>query len=140
MRKNWKKGSFTVEASILLPFLIWIIFVFLCLGLFWHDRSVLSSCSAEMAGKGAARKYETEAHLESWLTGEARGLSEGRLYLLKLTEATAKVTTGKVTVCYAGSSPLLGGLETREQESAMRQNPVNFIRKTRLLKEVTGKE
>lgn len=140
MRKTWKKGSFTVEASLLLPFLIWIIFVLLCLGLFWHDRSVLSACAAELAGKGAARKYETDAHLESWLTGEASGLAEGRLYLLRVTEVSAKVTAGKVTVIYAGSSPLLGGLETREQESALRRNPVSFIRKSRLLEEIAGEE
>lgn len=43
MNAGWKRGSFTVEASILMPFLMWIIFVMLCLGLFWHDRSVLSA-------------------------------------------------------------------------------------------------
>ena len=65
----------------MMPFLILIVFVMVCLGLFWHDRSVLASCAAELAGKGAARKYETDAHLESWLTTEAAGLVEGRLYL-----------------------------------------------------------
>lgn len=110
MNAGWKRGSFTVEASILMPFLMWIIFVMLCLGLFWHDRSVLSACASELAGKGAARKYETEAHLESWLSTEASALVEDRLYLLKVTDITVKVTAEQVTVAYAGSSPVLGGL------------------------------
>lgn len=137
MGLKWKKGSFTVEASLIMPFLILLIFVMLCLGLFWHDRSVLASCAAELAGKGASRKYETESQLESWLRTEAAGLAEGRLYLLRLTEASAEVTGDKVTVRYAGRTPLLGGLETREQESAQRHNPVSALRKSRIIKELT---
>lgn len=137
MGLKWKKGSFTVEASLIMPFLILLIFVMLCLGLFWHDRSVLASCAAELAGKGASRKYETEAQLESWLRTEAAGLAEGRLYLLRLTEASAEVNGDKVTVRYAGCTPLLGGLETREQESAQRHNPVSALRKSRIIKELT---
>ena len=72
---EWKSGSFTVEASLLLPFLIFIIFAFFILSLYLHDRSVLASCAAELAGKGALRKYETEEHLEGWLAGQARGLA-----------------------------------------------------------------
>ena len=62
-----KKGSLTVEASMLIPFLILIIFAFLCLTLYLHDRSVLSSGAAELAGKGAAEKYRDEKELEAFL-------------------------------------------------------------------------
>lgn len=134
----------TVEASILLPFLILICFVMLCLGLYWHDRSVLASCAAELAGKGAARKYETDAHLESALRTEAAGLIDGRLYLLQVTESAVEVSAGKISVSYKGYSPLLGGLETSEREFALRQNPVSILRKSRQLKgmvtEIWGKE
>lgn len=133
-----------MEASILLPFLILIFFAMLCLGLYWHDRSVMASCAAELAGKSAARKYETDAHLESSLRTEAAGLIEGRLYLLQVTESAVEVSAGKVTVSYQGYSPLLGGLETSEQEYAGRQNPVSILRRSRQLKgivtEILGKE
>ena len=119
-----------------MPFLILIVCVMVCLGQIWHDRSVLASCAAELAGKGAARKYETDAHLESWLTTEAAGLVEGRLYLLRVTERGTKISWGKITVTYTGYSPLLGGLKTREQESASRHNPVSTLRKSRQIKEL----
>ena len=51
MRRRLTRGSFTVEASMLIPFIILVLFVFLCLCLYLHDRSVLSSCAAELAGK-----------------------------------------------------------------------------------------
>ncbi len=124
----------------MLPFLLLICFVMLCLGLYWHDRSVLASCAAELAGKGAARKYETDAHLESSLRTEAAGLVDGRLYLLQVTESSVEVSAGKITVSYQGYSPLLGGLETGEQEYAARQNPVSTLRRSRQLKLILGKE
>lgn len=48
-----------------------------------------------------------------WKAGfppEASALVEDRLYLLKVTDITVKVTAEQVTVAYAGSSPVLGGL------------------------------
>ena len=131
---GWRTGSFTVEASLLLPFLIFLIFVFFVLSLYLHDRSVLASCAAELAGKGAYRKYETDEHLESWLAGQARGLADEKLLLLRLTEAGAEVEGRSVTVFYEGSTYLLGGLEVWEEETAKRLNPVNYIRNSRRLK------
>ena len=136
--RNWKEGSFTVEASLLLPLLILIIFMFFCLCLYLHDRSVLVSCASELAGKGAAAKYETEEHLEAWLEGQAAGLAQEKLLLLHLTEASAEVTGSMVTVSYAGSTTLLGGLEAREEGSAKRLNPVNYIRNSLRLKKLIG--
>ena len=130
----WRQGSFTVEASLLLPLLVLILSVFIILGLYLHDRSVLASCAAELAGKGAARKYETEEHLENWLTGQAAGLADERLLLLRLTGVSVEVADSSVTVCYEGSTSLLGGLDVREEETAQRLNPVDFIRNSRRLK------
>ncbi len=67
---------------------------------------------------------------------KAAGLVEGRLYLLRVTERGAKISWGKITVTYTGYSPLLGGLKTREQESASRHNPVSPLRKSRQIKEL----
>lgn len=120
----------------LIPFLILIIFAFLCLCLYLHDRSVLSSCAAELAGKGAAEKYQSEKELEDWLMGEAAGLAKGKLLCLWEVEASVKVTKQKVTVSYKGSSNLLGGLTIREEEQAVRLNPTIKLRSVRELKRI----
>lgn len=120
----------------LIPFLILIIFAFLCLCLYLHDRSVLSSCAVELAGKGAAKKYQSEKELEDWLMGEAAGLAKGKLLCLREVEASVKVTKQKVTVSYKGSSNLLGGLTIREEEQAVRLNPTTKLRSARELKRI----
>lgn len=139
-KEAWIRGSYTVEAALLIPLLTGVIFMFLILSLYMHDRSVLAACAAELAGKGALKKYETEEHLENWLTGQAEGLADGKLLLLKLTAVSAEVTQNSITVFYEGSSPLLGGLKTREEETARRLNPVNYMRNCRRLEKLTEQE
>ena len=136
MRKRLREGSLTVEASLLIPFLVFLMFVFLCLCLYLHDRSVLSSCAAELAGKGAARKYQTEKELEDWLNGQAAGLARGKLLALRELQTSVKVTGERIVVRYQGYSGLLGGLEIHEQEEARRINPVARLRVNRQLKKI----
>ena len=137
-----KRASITVEACFIIPFLTAIIFVLFCLCLYLHDRSMLAASAAELAGKGAGKKYQTEKELEEWLNGQALGLAEGRLLAVRELEATVRVTRTEVTVTYTGSTPLLGGLNVREQETAKRLNPVEFIRGRKRLKAIfqEGKE
>lgn len=139
MKRRLRKGSFTVEASMLIPFLVLIIFAFLCLCLYLHDRSVLSSCAAELAGKGAAEKYQSEKELETWLQGQANGLARGRLLCLQELEASVKVTKQTITVSYTGSTRLLGGLTIREEERAVRLNPTMKLRNNREFKRIGKK-
>lgn len=134
MKKTLRKGSFTVEASMLLPFIIFIIFAFICLSIYLHDRSVLSSCAGELAGKGAMEKYRSEKELEAWLQGQAIGMAKGKLLCLRELEASVRVTRQTVTVSYTGSTSLLGGLSVREEEQAVRLNPTIRLRRIRELK------
>ena len=135
MREKMKQGSFAVEASFVLPFLVLIVFVCICLALYLHDRSVLASCAAETAGKGAARKYRSEKELEAELSEEALALAFDRLMVCRELEVSVKVTAKSVTVSYTGETPLLSGLSFREEETAKRLNPARFMRTCRKLKE-----
>ena len=139
MSRWMRKGSLAVEASFVMPFLVLIVFVCICLGLYLHDRSVLASCAAEMAGKGAAQKYQTEEALEIRLTEQAQALAAERLLVCRELKTEVEVTGQSVTVCYTGYTPLLSGLEFREEETAKRLNPARFLRKSRKWKELLEK-
>ena len=135
MREKMKQGSFAVEASFVLPFLVLIVFVCICLALYLHDRSVLASCAAETAGKGAARKYRSEKELEAELSEEALALAFDRLMVCRELEVSVKVTAKSVTVSYTGETPLLSGLSFREEETGKRLNTARFMRTCQKWKE-----
>lgn len=120
----------------MIPFLLLLVAGLICLCLYLHDRSVLASCAAELAGKGATQKYKSEAELKEWLTGQAQGLAAGRLLALKEVTADVEVTKQSVLVSYTGRTGFLGGLEIHEAETAKRLNPVVFIRGTEQLKQL----
>ena len=130
-------GSVTVEASLLLPFLIFIGFVFLCLALCQHDRCVLSACASQMAGKGALEKYQEEEELERRLERETWKEAEERLFLLRDLQVSAEVKSTYICILCTGESELLGGLEIKEEAEAKRMNPVTALRNMRRVKRMT---
>lgn len=136
MQQRLRQGSFTVEASLLVPFLVFLTCVMLILSLYLHDRSVLVSCAAELAGKGAVQKYRSNEDLTGWLENQAEGLIENRLLAFREIEVEVTVKDSEVTVCYRGGTDLLGGLTVQEQETAKRMNPVSFIRRTKLAEDL----
>lgn len=136
MQQRLRQGSFTVEASLLVPFLVFLTCMMLILSLYLHDRSVLVSCAAELAGKGAVQKYRSNEDLTGWLENQAEGLIENRLLAFREIGVEVTVKDSEVTVCYRGGTDLLGGLTVQEQETAKRMNPVSFIRRTKLAEDL----
>ena len=79
LKKRLQKGSFTVEASMLLPFLIFIIFAFFCLCLNLQARKgigVMASGAGGGIGKG---KTSLPARFESFCESYSEN-SHGELY------------------------------------------------------------
>lgn len=128
IRRRCSRGSVTVEASFLIPFLLMITGALICLTLYLHDRSLLAACASELAGKGAQEKYKSDEGLEQWLTAEGRGLAEGRLLALRECSVEVQVTKLAVTVTFQGETALMGGLEICETGTAKRLYTVEVIR------------
>lgn len=135
--KKWKKGSLTIEAAYLLPFLFLCIFVLLVLLLCLHDRCVLTAAAAELAGKGEQQKYRGAEQLENELyLGGVEAAGE-RMILMQPEEIEASVGRSQVLVYFEMSTPLLGGIRMQAEEQAVRRNPCDELRKRRK-KEAAG--
>lgn len=124
-----------MEASLLMPFVLGIWMLLICLCLYLHDRTVLASCAAECAGKGAAEKYQTNQELEVWVRGQMQGLAQGRLLAVQELAVSVEVTQSKVKISYTGKVPLLDNLRIQGTEYARRVSPVERIRGGRRLGE-----
>ena len=73
-----KKGSFTVEASLVVPFLCFLLAVFLQTILYLHDISIFSAAAYEAAQKGAALKNCSQVEREDYAKETAEKLLENR--------------------------------------------------------------
>lgn len=136
--KKWKKGSLTIEAVYLLPFLFLCIFVLLVLLLCLHDRCTLTAAAAELAGKGEQQKYRAAERLENELYLGGVEAAKERLILMQPEEIEASVGKNQVWVYFEMSTPMLGGIRMQAEEQAARRNPCDEIQRFRKGKEAAG--
>lgn len=72
MRKR-QKGSFTIEATMIIPILLFLIATMITILFYWHDRTVLKGLVYETAAIGAERGAdagELEAYATELLVGK----------------------------------------------------------------------
>ena len=79
--KKLKKGSFTLEAALLMPLLLTVIMSMLYLDFFVHNRAWLTAAAYEAAVSGSMEGYKKEANIyetaDAWKPGTAwRGKPE----------------------------------------------------------------
>ena len=63
-RKAYLKGSFTIEAAVIVPLILTVIAVTLHLLFYYHDKNILASVAYETASYGAGRQTVSEQELE----------------------------------------------------------------------------
>lgn len=106
MKRRWERGSFTVEASmlmtVLLPAFVWVIY----LGLYLHNQSFLQGAAYEMAAIGAL--YDDEKEALSAMEERKRELLENYLLKADAVQIEAKIQEEQVCVDLKGNMRMPG--------------------------------
>lgn len=92
MRKR-QKGSFTIEAAMLIPMILFLIATMITILFYWHDRVVLKGLVYETAVIGAERAAVT-GELETY----ANELLEGELLWFSTATVTVEKEENQVVV------------------------------------------
>lgn len=92
MRKR-QKGSFTIEAAMLIPMILFLIATMITILFYWHDRTVLKGLVYETAVIGAERAAAT-GELETY----ANELLEGKLLWFPTATVTVEKEENQVVV------------------------------------------
>lgn len=93
-------GYFTVEAALLLPFVIMVIVFMTFLSFYCYDRCILEQCAYAAALRGSSNRFTNtqEAYEEALLSAES--LLEKKLFAVKNLKITVRVSGLAVTVSY----------------------------------------
>ena len=97
-----KKGSFTVELSILLPFLIIVILIFFYFIIFMYNRGVMQNAVCRGAKQIFYYMNEDNETIEDACTKAIFKDLEGSLVAVKDTEVVVQVSATEVTVMLKG--------------------------------------
>ncbi len=136
-----KKGSYTIEAALLMPFIIGVIVFVIYAAYYTHDRAVLQKCAYIAALRGSqvrtgdqdtygVAKENCEELLQNHLLGNWE-LSD-----------SVEVDVSSVTVSYIGNMQIPGGIlieqllgsskwKTKKEAGAYRIDEPLYIRKVR---------
>lgn len=112
MRKKYLEGSYTVEASLIVPIVIFIIFSIIYYSFYLHDSLVMKSC-----GYGIVLDNENYSGVGEYeLSEKARELLDERTILAQDISADVKLKNNGMEIYYTGkfSFPFIGLREILE--------------------------
>lgn len=93
-------GYFTVEAALLLPFVMMIIVFMIFLSFYCYDRCILEQCAYAAALRGSSNRFANTQEAYEEAAGAAENLIEGKLFAVREVNTTVRVSGLAVTVSY----------------------------------------
>ena len=123
------RGSFTIEAAVIVPIILLIFGVLVHILFYWHDKNILMSTAHETAALGSGESDLAELDLEYYFFDRM----EGKLLLFDRVECLSYIDDDKVTVQWDASK---GRMVTKGEYSVTRTRPADYIREIRKLKKL----
>ena len=93
------RGSFTVEAAVIIPLIMWVFGILLHILFYYHDKNVLTAAAYETAALGCSRAGMEELELEYYFFSRF----EEKLLLFTRVECLVQIEEEQVSVKCDGS-------------------------------------
>lgn len=127
--KRYQKGSFTIEASLIVPMILMVVVVILHILFYYHDKNILEGAAYETAVVGSGRIEYEEEELCRYFRERVRG----KLVLFAMLQEEIEVKKEEVFVtCTARRKTM----KVTVRASARRTEPEKFIRKIRKIEKL----
>lgn len=120
VRKRYR-GSFTVEASVIIPIVFMAVVILMYILFYYHDKNIVAGAAYETAVVGVGRQGGDENDLERYFQSRIRG----KLILFPYVEHEIQIKKEEITIrCTARKKHL----KITVKMSAKRTEPEKFIR------------
>lgn len=127
------RGSFTVEATVVVPLVLFVVGALCYLLFYYHDKNVMMSAAHETVVYGSYVENLDEEILKNYMEERVKGkcllFSNCKIdIVIQKEEINLLVTSAK------------GPMSLRVQSSSMRTNPGQYIRSVQKMKKIGEKE
>ena len=150
MKKKYRlRGSYTVEAALVFPFILSVIVLILYFSFYIHDRSILNHAAyvAALRGSQINGTQDIFAKVDQY----SKDLIENRLLGTKQIERSVKITKDKILVTYEGKMQIPAGsiltralrrdvFKIKVEGFAKRMDTVTFIRECKVVENIVKRE
>ena len=123
------KGSFTIEAAVIVPLCLTVFAVVLHLLFYYHDKNILTSVAYETAAYGAGRQEVSESELESRFATRIRD----KLFLFKGVQSEGVIREDQVQVTVRAWK---NSFSLKVASTIGRTEPEDYIRSLRKAKKI----
>lgn len=130
--KNALKGSFTVEMSLLTPFLLFVIMGCILVVFYYHDKNILSGAAYETAVVGSTLAREKDGVEESRLEELCRERINGKCILFGSLKVGITIEDKMIEVSVSARRRKM---KAHVMQKAVLTQPEKYIRKLRKIKE-----
>lgn len=133
------KGSYTIEASLLMPLIIGTIVILMFISFYLHDNAVIKEGAIILANKYTNEKYLSDAQIKQRLQQDCEQAILNKVLVTKNITTNIEVEKKKITVSCSGvfyfpsifiTQTIFNSdsLNIATTKSMSRVNPVTFIR------------
>lgn len=123
-----KKGSFTIEAAIIVPLLFFVVLLMMHISFFLYNREALTVIASRAVLKGVQMEQEGKAAIEHEVDSFLKEEMETRLIFTTSTEKHVEVTGIKVKVTLKLTQAMpFKELDCQITKEMSRQHPAYFI-------------
>lgn len=123
------RGSFTIEAAVIVPMILFIFIVLLHILFYWHDKNILTSTAHETVSYGSEAVEMTKVDLENYFSSRIRGK------LLLFERITCLITLDKSNVTIEAQAQK-GYMKVMTRCSMVLTKPEEYIRNHRKLEKI----
>lgn len=134
--KRKLKGSFTIEASVIVPVILIIFSLIIMMLFYFHDKNLVAALSHETLVMGCAKEDINTEELEQYLQMRIHG----KLLIFEKIDVAAETDADKVMIICSARKK---GMSLHVEVSMKRTDPQEYIWKLRRMdkvKEGLGKE
>lgn len=123
-----RKGSFTIEAALLMPFLIFAVFMIMQIGFFLYNREAVTVMASQAALQGVQMEQEGKNTIEKRLQLFLAEETEERLLFTEAVKWDVSVTATKVKVTISlTQNTLLRPIACEVTEEMSRLDPASLL-------------
>lgn len=131
MKKN-QNGSFTIEASFVVPIILMVFMASVYIIFYFHDKNILSGAAYETAVVGSERKSYKKEELKAYF----RRRIKGKLIVFSNVKENIEVEREKITVTCSAKKRRM---KIKVSASVKQTEPETYIRNVRKIKKIEEK-
>ena len=131
--KQGMRGSFTIEATVIIPIVLFVVGILFYLLFYYHDKNVIMSAAHETIIYGSYMEEPEEETLKTHMEEQVKG----KLLLFSSTQREVKIKEEKIEMVVTASE---GMMSFKVDVSVARTHPEKFIRSVQKMKKIGDKE